>query len=96
MWDLPEAGLEPVSPALAGGFLTTTPPGKSLEFFFNKDSLRDLCNNIKGTNICIIRVPEGEERAKASENLLEKIIAENFPNLEWKQISSPGITESPK
>ena len=30
MWDLPGPGLEPVSPALAGGFLTTVPPGKSL------------------------------------------------------------------
>ena len=29
MWDLPGPGLEPVSPALAGGFLTTTPPGKA-------------------------------------------------------------------
>ena len=28
MWDLPGPGLEPVSPALAGGFLTTVPPGK--------------------------------------------------------------------
>ena len=25
MWDLPGPGLEPVSPALAGGFLTTAP-----------------------------------------------------------------------
>ena len=31
MWDLSGPGLEPVSPALAGGFLTTAPPGKSLE-----------------------------------------------------------------
>ena len=30
MWDLPRPGLEPVSPALVGGFLTTAPPGKSL------------------------------------------------------------------
>ena len=29
MWDLPGPGLQPVSPALAGGFLTTAPPGKS-------------------------------------------------------------------
>ena len=29
MWDLPGPGLESVSPALAGGFLTTAPPGKS-------------------------------------------------------------------
>ena len=28
MWDLPRLGLEPVSPALAGGFSTTAPPGK--------------------------------------------------------------------
>ena len=28
MWDLPRPGLEPVSPPLAGGFLTTAPPGK--------------------------------------------------------------------
>ena len=30
MWDLPGPRLEPVSPALAGGFLTTAPPVKSL------------------------------------------------------------------
>ena len=33
MWDLPRPGLEPESPALAGGFLTTAPPGKSLSPF---------------------------------------------------------------
>ena len=30
IWDLPGPGLKPVSPALAGGFLTTVPPRKSL------------------------------------------------------------------
>ena len=34
MWDLPGPGLEPVSPALAVGFLTTAPRGKSLMSFF--------------------------------------------------------------
>ena len=33
MWDLPGPGLKPVSPALAGGFLTTVPPGKSLHTY---------------------------------------------------------------
>ena len=33
MWDLPGPGLEPVSPALAGGFLSTAPPGKSQNTF---------------------------------------------------------------
>ena len=28
MWDLHRPGLEPVSPTLAGRFLTTVPPGK--------------------------------------------------------------------
>ena len=28
MWDLPRPGLEPMSPALAGRFSTTEPPGK--------------------------------------------------------------------
>ena len=31
MWDLPGSGIKPVSPALAGGFLTIGPPGKSLD-----------------------------------------------------------------
>jgi len=29
MWDLPGPGIEPMSLALAGGFLTTGPPGES-------------------------------------------------------------------
>ena len=33
MWDLPRPGLEPVSPALAGRFSTTAPPGKPYKFF---------------------------------------------------------------
>ena len=35
MWDLPGPGLKPVSPALAGGFLTTAPPGKPNRYIFN-------------------------------------------------------------
>ena len=34
MWDLPRPGLEPVSPALAGRFSTTEPPGKPMGFVF--------------------------------------------------------------
>ena len=36
MWDLPGPGLEPMSPALAGGFLTTAPPGRFLILIFDK------------------------------------------------------------
>ena len=34
MWDLPGPGIESVSPALAGGFLTTAPPGKPQQVVF--------------------------------------------------------------
>ena len=35
MWDLPRPGLETVSPALAGRFSTTAPPGKPRILAFN-------------------------------------------------------------
>ena len=33
VWDLPRPGLEPVSPASAGRFSTTAPPGKPCKSF---------------------------------------------------------------
>ena len=47
----------------------------------NEESLGELWNNVIRTNICIIEVPEGEEREKGTEKLFEEIIAENFPNV---------------
>ena len=47
-----------------------------------EDSLRDLCNNIKCTNIRIIGVSEEEEKKKWYEKIFEEIIVENFPNVE--------------
>ena len=46
-----------------------------------EDSLRDLWDNIKRTNIWIIRVPKEEEKKKGSEKISEQIIVENFPNM---------------
>ena len=39
-----------------------------------EDSLRDLWDNIKRTNIHIIGVPEREEREKGPEKIFEEII----------------------
>ena len=39
MWDLPRPGLKPVSPALAGRFSTTAPPGKPNFLFLLRDHL---------------------------------------------------------
>ena len=47
-----------------------------------EDSLRDLLDNIKHTNIRIIGVPEEEQKKKGYEKIFEKIIVENFPNME--------------
>ena len=43
----------------------------------NDDSLRDLWDNIKHMNICVIGVPEGEEREKGPEKIYEEIIVES-------------------
>jgi len=32
MWKAPGPGIKPVSPTLAGGFLSTVPPGKAWDF----------------------------------------------------------------
>ena len=47
----------------------------------SEDSLRDLWDNIKSTNIRIIGVPEEKEKKKGTEKTFEEIIVENFPNM---------------
>ena len=52
-----------------------------------EDSLRDLWDNRKRTNIWTMGVPEEEEKQNGSEKIFEEIIVENFPNME-KEIAS--------
>ena len=42
MWDPPRPGLEPVSPALAGRFSTTVPPGKPSPYLILKNDSRSM------------------------------------------------------
>ena len=53
-----------------------------------EDSLRDLWDNTKCTNIRIIGVQEEEEKRKEYEKISEEIIVENFPNMA-KEIVNP-------
>ena len=46
----------------------------------NEESLRELWDNVKCTNIRITGVPE-EEREKETEKIFQEIIAGNFPNM---------------
>ena len=47
-----------------------------------ENTLRDLWDNIKHTNIQIIGVPEEEQKKKGYEKNFEGIIVENFPSME--------------
>ena len=43
-------------------------------------------DNMKCNNICIIGLPEGEEE-QGIENLIEKVMMENFPNLMTEKVT---------
>ena len=60
---------------------TTTEQNKEKRMKRIEDSLRDLCDNIKYTNIRIIGVPEEEEKKKGTEKIFEEIIVEKFLNM---------------
>ena len=51
-----------------------------------EDTLRDLWDNIKRTNIQIIGVPE-KKREKEYEKVFEEIIVENSPNMEKEVVN---------
>ena len=72
--------------------ITTEEPNKVKRMKRMEDSLRDLWNNIKHTNIQILGIPE-EEKKIGYEKIFEEIIAENSPNME-KEVSPRG-TNSP-
>ena len=48
----------------------------------NEEKPRNLWDNFKCSNIWIVGVSEGQEKEQEMENLFEKIMKENFPNLE--------------
>ena len=58
-----------------------------------EDSLRDLWDNIKSTNIWIIGVPE--EQKKGYEKIFEESIVENFPNMEKEMVNQVQEVQSP-
>ena len=61
--------------------ITTAEQNKEKRMKRIEDSLRDLWDNIKQTNIRNIGVPEEEEKKKGTEKIFEEIIVENFPHM---------------
>ena len=52
----------------------------------NEEGLREMQDNMKHNNIRIIWIPEGEEE-QGIENLFEKVMMENFPNLMREKVT---------
>ena len=61
--------------------ITDTEQKREKRLKTNEESLRELWENVKCTNIHIIGVTEGEEREKETEKIFQEIIAENFSNM---------------
>ena len=59
----------------------------------SEETLKNLWDNQKRSNVQIIGVPEGEEQQQEIENLLEQIMKEKFPNLE-KEIDFQEVQEA--
>ena len=66
---------------------------KKQEFKKNEERLRNLWDNFNSSNIQNIGMPEGEEEEQKIENLFEKIMKENFPNL-VKEIDFQEVQEA--
>ena len=46
----------------------------------NKESLRNILDNMHHNNICIVGIPEGEECEQGIEDQFKDIMTKNFPN----------------
>ena len=75
--------------------ITTAEQKKEKSMKRIKDSLRDLWDNIKCTNIQIIGVPEEEKKKKGTEKILEEIIIVNVPNMGKEIVNQVQEAQSP-
>ena len=75
--------------------ITTAEENKEKRMKRIEDSLRDLWDNMKCTNIRIIGVPEEEEKKKGTEKIFEEIIVENFPTMGKEIVNQFQEAQSP-
>ena len=67
--------------------ITTAEQNKEKTMKRIEDSLRDLWDNIKRTNIWIIGVPGEKQKKKENEKIFEDITDENFPNMGKERVN---------
>ena len=53
----------------------------------NEEELKEMQDNMKCNNIRIIGMPEKEEEEQGIENVFEKVMMENFPNLMREKVT---------
>ena len=73
-----------------------TQPGQQTENGMKKyeSNRRDLWDNIKWANLCIVGI-SGEEKDKWIENIFEEIMAERFPNLKKTDVEIQEAQRAP-
>ena len=59
----------------------------------NENRVREMQESMKGNNIHIIGIPESEEEEQGIENLFQKIMMENFPNLMKEKVTQIQETQ---
>ena len=62
----------------------------------NEEGLREMQDNMKRNNIRIIGTPKEKEEEQGIENLFEKVMMENFPNLRREKVTKIQETQSTK
>ena len=75
--------------------ITTTEQNKEKIMKRIEDSITDLWDNSKRTNIRIIGVPEEEEKKKGTKKIFEEIIVESFPNMVKEIVNQVQEAQSP-
>ena len=58
----------------------------------NEEGLGEMQDNLKCNNIHIIGIPERQEEEQGIENLFEKLMMENFPNLMREKVTQTQET----
>ena len=59
----------------------------------HEEAIREMQDNMKRNNIHIIGISEGEEEEQGIENLFEKVMMENFPNLRREKVTQIQETQ---
>ena len=61
----------------------------------NEEGLREMQDNMKHNNIRIIGIPEGEKEEQGLDNLFEKVMVDNLPNLMRAKVTQIQKSQSP-